>query len=304
MQVLIGIALAAAAVGAGQACEQFLWSPRDTPARPHDFLDRILADRSLRFRPRVPAGVGRTGDVSVHRQGLTPMLGLRRDGVDLVFVGAVTSLFTERPTGFPTRFCFYRSASPPCGWRTLRIALLVGVGVWISPKVAVQGFHSQAGWLAFNGIALGLVLASRHIVSSPGPIPARGGRVHQSHRRLPGPAPGHPCHHDDYWGPYGRLRRVLSAPRPGSGCRPLVFSALLRRIAMDLVLDRSGDGVATFALWMALEPTTAATATEDTLGAGLARLGPVWSTVWLVFRVVGSVVTVPLAEELAFRGST
>jgi CAAX prenyl protease-like protein len=31
-------------------------------------------------------------------------------------------------------------------------------------------------------------------------------------------------------------------------------------------------------------------------------MGTGWATVWLVFRVIGSVITVPIAEELAFRG--
>ena len=52
---------------------------------------------------------------------------------------------------------------------------------------------------------------------------------------------------------------------------------------------------------MALEPLPKST-TESELGLGLASLGAGWGTVWLVFRIVGSVVTVPIAEELAFRG--
>ncbi len=35
---------------------------------------------------------------------------------------------------------------------------------------------------------------------------------------------------------------------------------------------------------------------------GIARLGPLWGSAWLVFRIIGSVITVPIAEELAFRG--
>jgi len=61
-------------------------------------------------------------------------------------------------------------------------------------------------------------------------------------------------------------------------------------------------GAGTFVLWLALEPAQPDTAVETTLGMGLARLGAFWGTNWLVFRVVGSVLTVPLAEELAFRG--
>ena len=61
-----------------------------------------------------------------------------------------------------------------------------------------------------------------------------------------------------------------------------------------------GIGVAVFVLWIVLEPP------EDGSGHKLAaRLAamPLWlSSLWLLFRVAGSVVTVPLAEELAFRG--
>ena len=39
----------------------------------------------------------------------------------------------------------------------VRITSLILIGTWFSPAVALGGFHSQAGWLAFNAIALGLV---------------------------------------------------------------------------------------------------------------------------------------------------
>jgi CAAX prenyl protease-like protein len=62
-------------------------------------------------------------------------------------------------------------------------------------------------------------------------------------------------------------------------------------------------GGGTFLLWMALEQATTHDHTKRAaLSAGLAILSPAEATVWLTFRVVGSVVTVPLAEELAFRG--
>ena len=84
-------------------------------------------------------------------------------GLILVFLGAYLA-FCRQTFRFPRALLFL-----PLGvaamWlaNVARIALLVAVGVWISPTVAVQGFHSQAGWLAFNGISLGLVLASRRI---------------------------------------------------------------------------------------------------------------------------------------------
>jgi CAAX prenyl protease-like protein len=59
-------------------------------------------------------------------------------------------------------------------------------------------------------------------------------------------------------------------------------------------------GVVALALWMALEPAPAASSHD--LGAALAVLPTAAAALWLGFRVLGSVVTVPIAEELAFRG--
>jgi CAAX prenyl protease-like protein len=60
------------------------------------------------------------------------------------------------------------------------------------------------------------------------------------------------------------------------------------------------NGIVVFFIWIALEP--AADHDVSPIADGLASLSPVWMVTWLVFRTLGSVVTVPLAEELAFRG--
>jgi CAAX prenyl protease-like protein len=53
---------------------------------------------------------------------------------------------------------------------------------------------------------------------------------------------------------------------------------------------------------MALEPAPVVEGAQTALVAYLDRLPPWRATCWLLFRVLGSVLTVPLAEELAFRG--
>ena len=55
-----------------------------------------------------------------------------------------------------------------------------------------------------------------------------------------------------------------------------------------------------FLLWLTLEPNVDSSKTE--LARGLAELSAWSATVWLTFRVLGSVIVVPLVEELAFRG--
>ena len=59
-----------------------------------------------------------------------------------------------------------------------------------------------------------------------------------------------------------------------------------------------GGGV--FLLWIALEPRMQDAG--QVLAAAVDDLPRGWAVVWVGFRVLGSVVTVPLAEELAFRG--
>ena len=59
-------------------------------------------------------------------------------------------------------------------------------------------------------------------------------------------------------------------------------------------------GTAVFMIWILLEPNVDSSKTA--LSQGLAELTSGSAAVWLVFRVLGSVITVPLAEELAFRG--
>ncbi|MDZ7923647.1 MAG: CPBP family glutamic-type intramembrane protease [Marinagarivorans sp.] len=59
-------------------------------------------------------------------------------------------------------------------------------------------------------------------------------------------------------------------------------------------------GVLVAVVWVLLLGATPEA--DATFSAGLAELSPVWAVVWLVFRYLGAIVTVPIAEELAFRG--
>jgi CAAX prenyl protease-like protein len=49
-------------------------------------------------------------------------------------------------------------------------------------------------------------------------------------------------------------------------------------------------------------PSLFAPSSVTSLGASLAALSPVARWTWIAFRVAAAVVTVPVAEELAFRG--
>ncbi|MFI5457363.1 MAG: archaeosortase/exosortase family protein [Isosphaerales bacterium] len=101
-----------------------------------------------------------------------------------------------------------------------RIAALIVVGDQGWPGVAAGGFHSQAGWLAFNGIALGLFVLARRVrvfskfepiaetepAAMVNPTAAYLGRVHRCCHAHGQCQPGHGHHRD------GEQPRRLQAP--------------------------------------------------------------------------------------------
>ena len=70
------------------------------------------------------------------------------------------------------------------------------------------------------------------------------------------------------------------------------------RIAPEAVLI----GAVAFAIWMLLTPGAAASSAAATVSQNPLHVSQPWQTIWLLFRLAGSTVTVPIAEELFFRG--
>jgi exosortase E/protease (VPEID-CTERM system) len=181
----------------------------------------------------------------------------------------------------------------------VRIVGLIGVGMWVSPKAAMDGFHTQAGWILFNVIALGLVAATRHSrffsVAPLAPAASSPSAVYlapllalvASFMVTMAFSSGF-----DYLYPV----RVLAV-----GGVLWYYRRPLARFVGGWSWTAAAVGVAAFALWMALEPAPSPTA-EAKFSASLDWLPPVAALAWLVFRVAGSVITAPIAEELAFRG--
>jgi exosortase E/protease (VPEID-CTERM system) len=178
-----------------------------------------------------------------------------------------------------------------------RIASLIALGTWVSPEMAMGGFHSQAGWLAFNAVALGVVVLSQQSRF----FAARDAGQLGSDPTVAFLAP---------------LFAILAVTMVSAAfttgfdvfypARVVVAAAALwafRRHYTELKWTWSwgafANGVAVFAFWLAMMP---ATPPPTELKNQLAALPMGWSACWLAFRVIGAVVTVPLAEELAFRG--
>jgi exosortase E/protease (VPEID-CTERM system) len=184
---------------------------------------------------------------------------------------------------------------------SVRIAALVAVGTLVSPEIALTGFHSYTGWLAFNIMGLGVLTAALHCRFFC-VVPAT--TLDRSTERFPTAA---------YLAPL--LAIVATAMVTGAFSQGFDRFYPLRLVAAAIALwwcrlapeqwrptwslEAIGIGIGVFGLWMALEviaPGTPAGVNPWT------ALTPRWSALWLTARVVGSVVFVPLAEELAFRG--
>lgn len=182
----------------------------------------------------------------------------------------------------------------------LRIAAMVLIGDAGYPDIATVGFHSQAGWFAFNLVALGVAVLAKHSAwLSAGAI------------AVPQAASANPV------APYlmpllailaaGMLTHALSAGF--ETLYPLRFAAALamlwtyRRTYATLEWRCSWRavvvGLLVAAVWCAGARLVLAPAT---IPPGLAALPEPGRQAWLALRALAAVTTVPLAEELAFRG--
>lgn len=251
--------------------------------------------------------------------------GLEGLGLVLVFTTAWLAYF-RKENRFP-----HALALIPCAlaavWtlNVLRICALMLIGNAGAPKVAMVGFHSQAGWIAFTAVSLAFSVAARRLSWV---------------RRMPAASAFDSSTFDSSTSSGKALADLPSSEAtgesPATGAFLLPFLAILaasfvskaasgdfewayplRFVAAAIVLwhfraeyaklnFRFGwrallTGIGVFLIWIA--PTLwAGHTTANPTGESLAALSPAARWAWIVFRIAAAVLTVPLAEELAFRG--
>jgi exosortase E/protease (VPEID-CTERM system) len=226
-------------------------------------------------------------------------------GLVVVFTAFVLSLF-RADFRFPQALLLFPiGIAAIWSFNAIRIALLIGIGHELSPEIAVGGFHSQAGWISFVLVAVGLLAGAYRIsfFRADTPVPTRSAVVTA--------------------GLNANVAYLLPiVALLGSTLLTLAFTAdmdwlyPLRVVMVGAVLALAwrhfrfvwapvswvavGGGFLVLALWLALVPTDPA---QDALVGAKIGEAPLWiAALWIIFRCVGSAVTVPLAEELAFRG--
>lgn len=294
----VGAGVGLAAWGVGQLAT-LLWEP--LAGATHTVAEFLLR---LFYADVESSATDRTIGVSGFSVQIAPdCSGLEGIGLILVFLSAYLWFFRDRHR-FPQVLVLY-----PIGmvviWlvNALRIALLVVIGAEISPAIAVQGFHSQAGWVGFTAVSLAVVAVAGRVpfvLKKSVRAPANGQTVAVTTPSYLLPA----------------MTLLVTVMITGAVATSVDWLYPLRIVAAVVVLgwfrksyqrfygrpsmDAIGIGVAVFFLWLALEPVN-----QDgggPLKQGLSQMSTVVAVGWLCARVLGSVIVIPVVEELAFRG--
>jgi exosortase E/protease (VPEID-CTERM system) len=230
-------------------------------------------------------------------------------------IGLIVVFLTAYIAAFRKRFRFPRvlllvPAAVAVVWllNIFRIVALILLGHFLSPDLALGGFHSKAGWLLFCGVALGAVwLSGRVSWFSREPTDARG--------RISNPS-----------APFLVPLLALMATSLVTGLFVDRFDYLypLRVVVVLLVLawyrdeyaagvraqlrgrsmwswDAVGIGVVVYLLWVGLSALSGSHASESVPEELVALPEPV-AAAWIISRALGAILTVPIVEELAFRG--
>lgn len=188
----------------------------------------------------------------------------------------------------------------------VRITLLILIGTHISAGFSFEAFHSNLGWIFFCAIALCLTYAAERATWFNKAIACEPPRTTELAAEL-GPSPT-----KAFLLPLmtilafsmvtGLFSTTFNPYYPAVVLTALLLVWLYRRVYGSLLpspsFEATGLGILVFAVWIALEPTLEPTDEPAFVSQWIAGAG----MGWVVFRIIGSVVVVPIVEELAFRG--
>lgn len=229
-----------------------------------------------------------------------------------------------------------------CVWilNVLRISALVLIGNAGYSEIAMVGFHSQAGWIAFTSVGFAFSMATRKLtwvrklpdyttthdavqagntISGPyvsGVVSATAAVA--ANRTLIGPEireSGESPAIAAYLVPFLAILAASFVSKAVSGhfewLYPLRFLAAavaiwhylpeLKKLNWRFGWLAPVVGAVIFLIWL-IPSFWAHGAEPSQLGEALAALPPGARWSWVAFRFAAAVITVPIAEELAFRG--
>lgn len=231
-----------------------------------------------------------------------PCSGYEGIGLACLFVGLYLWIRRDE-LRFPRAFLMLPLAiAAAWGANVLRISALMLIGERVSPAIALDGFHSNAGWLCFNFVCLGIAASLRGLTwfEAKDGVPAAEAEA-APNEAVPYLAPllaliGTALATNAFTSGFNHLYPIRI---------PVVLAVFLavgsRRIVRLTAPSVSSVviGFAVYAIWILLErqgpaPRVSAPDLGGLSGSAL-RL-------WIVARIAGSIILVPVVEELAFRG--
>jgi exosortase E/protease (VPEID-CTERM system) len=192
-----------------------------------------------------------------------------------------------------------------------RLACLIAIGDSGHPDVAMTGFHAQAGWVGFNMVSFGFLITVQRIGWF------RKGEPISLLENSPADTLGSSNNAVIYLAPFAA---IIGAGLISQGAAadfewlyPLRLVAVVaacwllrreyRRIDWRFGILGPLAGLAVAGMWLyARSSSNHLGAGVDGTGAELAQLARPARFAWITLRVLAAVITVPIAEELAFRG--
>ncbi len=184
----------------------------------------------------------------------------------------------------------------------VRIAVLVLIGAYVSPELAVEGFHTHAGWLAFCVLSVLMLLAAENIAWIH-----RDGSPKEPHAvsLVNDPVVAQIV-------PFivllvSSLLAGAAFTRPEMGYPLRAFAMALavfafrpayRSMAASVDAPPFVAGALLAVIWAGVKAGGTALTLTDILGPVSASA----AVLWILIRVAGTVLLVPLIEENFFRG--
>jgi exosortase E/protease (VPEID-CTERM system) len=188
----------------------------------------------------------------------------------------------------------------------IRIAVLLVIGAYVSPEIALGGFHSHAGWLFLIVVAVLLVGVAQRLPWFCRDVP-RAIDV----RRSPVAACLTPFL---LWQLLGIVLRLFAADPQQMTWYPLRVAALAvplwywrefyARLFAPNGISFIGilTGAAAYGLWMLLEGMLPVAGVGQPAALVPESVPLEWRPAWLAARIIGHCLAAPFVEELAFRG--
>ena len=261
------------------------------------FLLRALGERVI-----VQPSLARVGTQRFAVEIIAGCSGLEGMGLVIVLTGTCLWVYRSR-FRFPQALLLIPIGVVLVGLlNVVRITTLVAIGQW-SPAVAMDGFHTVAGWIFFNAASFALLAISRFTPWLS--------RAQARAAEVPSQNPA-----AFYLAPLlvivtvSMITRILDSgfdylyPLRVLACGLVLFTFRDRITTLKIKgsFGAIGLGIVAFVVWIVLTTRHNAATSSLAFSTSLWAMSSWAAAGWLALRIIGAVIAVPVAEELAFRG--